>query len=540
MSRLSTLRRVVATGALLGLAATAVTVPAATAATAAPAGAGAHYYVAPDGNDAAAGTLAAPWASVARAQLSAQPGDTVVLRGGTYAFADAERACKSQTDRVDVISLTQSGTEGNPIRYTAHEGETPVLDFSGVMSDCRIKGISVVADWLVLEGLEVTGVRQNNNLNNESWGIWISGSNNIFDRIDTHHHMGAGLFIQRGGNNLVRNSDSHDNYDPYSKAGAGENADGFGSHVGRGYAKNVFEGTRAWANTDDGFDFISSASPVTVDRSWAWRNGYLPGTTEPSGNGNGFKVGGFGGDYEADGPKHTVRSSVAFGNRAAGFYNNHHTVANDYIGNTAFSNRHDFSMRGVAADGTTIGIGTLRNNVALTPGSLRYMEGTDSAYNSWDLDVEVTAADFEDLSLAGWDAPRGADGSLPTLSSARLVSTSDLIDRGVDLGAPYAGNAPDLGAYEFVPDGLEVEASSHCVNGAAEIAVTASAAVAAAVHIKTNHGVKTVEDFAAGTSKTKTFKAQKPSIDAGEVEARIEGVRPDLAVRASYEAVTCE
>ena len=51
----------------------------------------------------------------------------------------------------------------------------------------------------LLKGLEVTGVPQNNKLNHESWGIWISGSNNTFEQINTHHHMGPGLFIQNGG-----------------------------------------------------------------------------------------------------------------------------------------------------------------------------------------------------------------------------------------------------------------------------------------------------------------------------------------------------
>ena len=47
------------------------------------------YYVAPNGNDSAAGTQAAPWASIARAQTVAQPGDTVYFRGGTYAYTRA-------------------------------------------------------------------------------------------------------------------------------------------------------------------------------------------------------------------------------------------------------------------------------------------------------------------------------------------------------------------------------------------------------------------------------------------------------------------
>jgi hypothetical protein len=32
-----------------------------------------------------------------------------------------------------------------------------------------------------------------------------------------------------------------------------------------------------------------------------------------------------------------------------------------------------------------------------------------------------------------------------------LVAGSDLIDKGVDVGIPYNGAAPDLGAYEYEP-----------------------------------------------------------------------------------------
>ena len=42
----------------------------------------ATYYVAPTGSDTAAGTMAAPFATVGRAQTAAVAGDTVLIRGG--------------------------------------------------------------------------------------------------------------------------------------------------------------------------------------------------------------------------------------------------------------------------------------------------------------------------------------------------------------------------------------------------------------------------------------------------------------------------
>ncbi|PNG24050.1 right-handed parallel beta-helix repeat-containing protein [Streptomyces cahuitamycinicus] len=418
-------------------------------ASASAAAAGNTYYVAPNGNDGAAGTQAAPWRSIARAQAVAKAGDTAYFRGGTYAYTRANSACSSQTARVDAITLNKSGSSGNPIRYWAYPGEKPVFDFSRMTDNCRIKGFNVTGSWIHLKGLEVKGVPQNNTRNAESWGIWISGSNGVFEQINTHHHMGTGLFINGGGGNLVLNSDSHDNYDLRSNDGPGENADGFGSHyTPAGRAANVFRGCRAWWNADDGFDLISTYSPVTIENSWAWRNGYVPGTTTPSGNGAGFKSGGYGGDYEANAPKHTVRSSVAFLNKAAGFYANHHPVANDFFNNTGYGNHPNFNMRGVNSSGAAVGRGNLRNNIAYTGTPTSYMTGTNAAYNTWNLGVPLSNSQFQSVSTSGWDAPRQTDGSLPVLPHLRLAANSALIDRGTDVGLPFSGNAPDLGAFE--------------------------------------------------------------------------------------------
>ncbi|MEU4251419.1 right-handed parallel beta-helix repeat-containing protein [Amycolatopsis sp. NPDC026612] len=410
--------------------------------------AGKAYYVAPSGSDSAAGTQAAPWASVAHAQAVAQAGDTVYLRGGTYTSSRANKACASQTDRVDAITLNKSGSAGNPIRYWAYPGETPVFDFSRVSDDCRIKGFDVTGSFIHLKGLEVKGVPQNNNLNHESWGIWISGSNNTFEGLNLHNNMGPGLFIQDGGGNLVLNSDSHDNYDPRTSNGAGESADGFGAHISAGHPGNVFRGCRAWWNSDDGFDLINAFSPVTIENSWAWRNGYLPETTTSSGNGNGFKMGGYGGKYVSNGVKHTVRNSVAFANKAAGFYANHHTLANDYFDNTSYANNPDYNMLGITSSGGATGLGNLRNNIAYKNTLLSNMTGTNAAYNSWNLGVTLSDAQFQSVSTAGWDARRQADGSLPVLPNLRLAAGSALIDKGTNVGLPYSGKAPDLGAFE--------------------------------------------------------------------------------------------
>ena len=79
-----------------------------------------------------------------------------------------------------------------------------------------------------------------------------------------------------------------------------------------------------------------------------------------------------------------------------------------------------------------------------------FSSGTIQQNNSWNLtSVTASEADFLSLDPALAKAPRQADGSLPNNNFARLISGSDLIDKGVDVGLPYNGIAPDLGAYEF-------------------------------------------------------------------------------------------
>ncbi|WP_233223558.1 hypothetical protein [Amycolatopsis sp. CA-128772] len=76
------------------------------------------------------------------------------------------------------------------------------------------------------------------------------------------------------------------------------------------------------------------------------------------------------------------------------------------------------------------------------------MSGTNASCNSWNLGVTLSDAQFRSVSTTGWDARRQADGSLPVLPHLRLAAGSSLIDKGVDVGLPYTGKAPDPGAFE--------------------------------------------------------------------------------------------
>ena len=67
----------------------------------------AEVYVSPSGNDKAAGTEKAPFATIARAAAAAKPGDTVKIGPGIY----RER-----------ISFRRSGKKGAPVTFAGTRG----------------------------------------------------------------------------------------------------------------------------------------------------------------------------------------------------------------------------------------------------------------------------------------------------------------------------------------------------------------------------------------------------------------------------------
>jgi len=409
----------------------------------------ATYYVAPDGNDNASGTLDAPFASWAKGQTSVSAGDTVLFRAGTYTYTKAIGTCSAQTGNVNAVSLEKSGSTGKMIHYMAYPGETPIFDFFKMTDDCRIRGVFVPGNWIHIKGLELRGVPQNNNLNHESWCIYITGSHNIFEQLNTHHNMGPGVIIWGGDANLVLNCDSHDNFDEHTSNGAGESADGFGAHTNAtGTAGNIFRGCRAWWNTDDGYDCITNKEVAIFENCWAWINGYKPGTSTAIGNGNGFKLGGYGmppSNAPASPPKNIARNCLSFLNRSAGFYQNHHTADNIFYNNTAYKNGVNFNMLGY--NGADAGMGIYKNNIAFTGTITSSGPGTEAANNSWNMTTAPSASDFVSLDTAGIYAPRKANGDLPDIRFMHLAG-SRYIDKGVDVGLKWSGTAPDLGAFE--------------------------------------------------------------------------------------------
>ena len=356
------------------------------------------YYLATDGDDANAGTESAPFGTLQQLMGTLSAGDTGYVQGGTYfptGFADGS---------------AQQGSESNPIVLRAVAGEEVVFDFSndsyGGMRlwDC--------AYW---------ELRDFTVLNAPSYGVYLFGGSQYctIENVTSDgsggdsNTSGAGIYLYNSPDNVVRNCVARNAYDPSSGGG---NADGFAAEAS---PRSVFEDCVSHGNSDDGFDFWQ-AEDETLRRCIAYDNGYDPDGNE-AGDGNGFKLGGGSGGPSGG---HRVERCVSYRNAARGFHYNEANVPVEVFNCTAWENPTNFWFAEVEH--------VLRNNLSVG-GSESLGSVVDHTFNSWNL--SVTSPSF-----ASTDP--GSDDFL------RLSPDSPAIDAGTDVGLPYEGSAPDLGAYE--------------------------------------------------------------------------------------------
>ncbi|MGA9117043.1 MAG: right-handed parallel beta-helix repeat-containing protein [Bacteroidota bacterium] len=380
----------------------------------------AAWYVATDGSDANPGSFELPFATIPRAVSASVPGDTILVRGGVYNLSTT-------------ISLSVSGTASLRRFLLAFPGERPVLDFSAMPVGSSNRGINLGGSYWHLKGLDVRRAGDN--------GMRITGSHNVVEFCAFIENSDSGLQLDNGAsNNQVINCDSYYNADP----GQG-NADGFAPKLTVG-SGNRLSGCRAWQNSDDGYDgYLRGADDVStvLENCWVFMNGYLKNGTPSTGNGNGFKLGGS--DDRTLMHNVVLRNCLAFDNRVKGFDQNNNKGSMTLYHSTGYRNGTNYSFPQALNTGKTL---TLKNCAVLGAA------GTIGAFavqqtNSWMPPFAVTPDDFSGLDTAGLRGPRGPDGSLPVLAFLRLAGGSDLIDGGTDLGYPYSGAAPDLGAFEY-------------------------------------------------------------------------------------------
>lgn len=395
------------------------------------------YYVATTGNDANAGTIGAPYLTWQKGATSAVAGDTVYIRGGTYA---------APVNWYAVRKDNKDGTSGNPICIWNYPGETPIMSCENLIMTTGSWGIELLnCDWWHLKGLTIRNASQKGT-SYQAMGIRLNHSNNIIiERCTVYGIGGPGIAIYGNSeNNYIKNCDSYDNYDPTS-ASPGGNADGFviGTIAERAGNErhNYISGCRAWNNSDDGLDMWNNEGFVHVDSVWAWSNGY------DQGNGSGIKLGQTQGTAEATAQR-IVRNCLVYDNKSQGFDNSEAHVLMHFYNNTSHAN----GIRGFQMAQYTYA-NVFKNNISYLDPVNNFTAYVVHTNNSWDASpsVTITSADFVTLNPGSLLNARQSNGRLPVIDFLRIASGSDLINAGTDIGLPYIGANPDLGLYEFVP-----------------------------------------------------------------------------------------
>ncbi|MFV8375078.1 right-handed parallel beta-helix repeat-containing protein [Flavobacterium sp. LB1P71] len=417
----------------------------------------AEYYVAPNGKDSNIGSIDKPVETIKRAQELASAGDTVYIRGGMYTMRVEQIAAYNRA-MAYVTKLDKSG-----ISYLAFPNETPVFKYNNITpANYRIIAFYVNGSNIRIKGIEITGVQVTITTHTQSECFEVQGSNNTLEQLQLHDNMAIGIYILKGSNNLILNCDAFRNWDSVSEGGKGGNTDGFGCHAPIGNKNNIFRGCRAWFNSDDGFDLINSGETVLIENCWAFYNGYTSDFISRA-DGNGFKVGGYGGSpldkIPNPIPRNTIQFCLAVGNKQSGFYSNHHLNGSNWYNNSAYRNKRNYNMLNRKAANTADYLTNVPGWAHVMSNNLGYKatekELTDIdksactlTHNYFDLNLTINDSDFLSLDETLLTAPRQADGSLPKNNFFRLNAASNIINAGTAIGFPFKGTAPDLGCFE--------------------------------------------------------------------------------------------
>lgn len=391
-------------------------------------------------------------------------GDTLFVLGGQYDYAEKIS-----------ISASKSGTAANRTVIMAWPGEKPVFDFRNMVYGERGISIATGSQYFHLKGLTIRYAGKN--------GLINYGSYCLLENLDVYGCGDSGIQMKTGGANVIKNCDSHDNFDyqlgGLTAADYGGNADGFADKQHSGPA-NTYIGCRSWNNSDDGWDFFDryTDTPTIMENCICYANGpaFYDMTDHPRyeqdkewldqflterqvtdddgnqitlslahyvnlGNGNGFKLGGNRSTHNVE-----LRRCLSVKNTVRGYDQNNNFGAMVIYNASAYDNGCDYGFG--SRDGGSV---TVKNSLSLSSRSANYFKclSVVEQNNSWNTQgVSCTAADFASLDVELVLEERQADGSLPQNLFMQLVENSDLIDAGVNVGLPFSGAAPDLGCYE--------------------------------------------------------------------------------------------
>ncbi|MBR6829702.1 MAG: hypothetical protein IKM83_03705, partial [Paludibacteraceae bacterium] len=338
----------------------------------------ATYYASPTGTGS--GSFSDPCSLANGLKKIKNPGDTLYLFSGQY---DLGNTAVQNLNGTAAKRIVISGYEGinRSGKYAA------ILDFRTTSYGTRGLQVKNSCTYLHIKNLTLRYSGKNN--------LYNEGSYCLFENLDIYGSADTGCQMKVGGNNVIKNVDSHDNFDYETMSGStanfGGNADGFADKQFTGDG-NHYIGCRAWNNSDDGWDFFQRVSNTRtiIENCVCFRNGpaYYDMSSNPratgvdqawfnskvgtqmmdrygntvtitlakypcQGNGNGFKMGGGYTDH-----KILIHHCLAVGNFERGFDQNNNGGTMWVYNNSAYLNEYNYGFT------TKYGTNTIQNCIS--------------------------------------------------------------------------------------------------------------------------------------------------------------------------------
>jgi len=425
------------------------------------------YYVSPNGNDNSNGSYGAPWRNINQSLGKIFPGDTLEIMAGTYTGI--------------VSNFVRSGTEGHMITIRNHNQDHVILDGAGAWTVIDFHDMS----YYHFRGLEITGgmwagingVRYHYSKISEckihdigpstgtSVGIYISDSpggtgsatHNIVEYNTIYNVHGEGVYI--GNNayttppdgspcnyNIIRYNDISfcgDGIDiktgsKYNQIIGNRFHDGIPGEYYAAillYEESIVDSNYVYNNSNYGIWIQGNHN--TISRNVIYGNNiYAIFITGEEDYWNGYKD---------SGDDNILINNTIADNNGFGIWiwaGVEKDVKNTTVKNNIFINNtnyqfyaYPYAQTGMQMDGN--------NYISSSTPLIRY---NNVNYNTVESFRQATGQGVHSVSLN----PSFVDA---TNHDYHLQSTSQLIDRGINVGLPYIGQAPDIGAFENENEG---------------------------------------------------------------------------------------